>query len=210
MIRVLIVDDHPAMRRGLREIVSDATEMEVVAEAGNAAQALEQVRTHKPDVVLMDISMPGRSGLEALADIKIEQPEIPVLICSIHAEHEYAVRALRGGAAGYIPKDSDPDELVNALHKVASGRRYITPTLAELLAADVGGATIHEPHEALSNREYEVLRSVAMGKSLSSIADEMSLSVKTVSTYRTRILEKLKLSTTADMIRYALEHKLVE
>ena len=210
MIRVLIVDDHPAMRRGLREIVSDSPDMEVIAEAGNAAQALEQVRKIKPDVVLMDITMPGRSGLEALADIRIEQPELPVLICSIHAENEYALRALRGGAAGYIPKDSDPDELVAALLKVASGRRYITPTLAELLAADVGGDGKHEPHESLSNREYEVLRAVAAGKSMSQIAEEMSLSVKTVSTYRTRILEKLGLATTADMIRYALEHKLVE
>ncbi|MGI8908267.1 MAG: response regulator [Candidatus Sumerlaeaceae bacterium] len=210
MIRVLIVDDHPAMRRGLREIISDSTDMEVTAEAGNAAQALEQVRKVKPDVVLMDITMPGRSGLEALADIKIERPDLPVLICSIHAENEYALRALRGGAAGYIPKDSDPDELITALQKVVSGRRYITPTLAELLAADVGGEVVHAPHESLSNREYEVLRAVAGGKSMSQIADEMSLSVKTVSTYRTRILEKLHLSTTAEMIRYALEHKLVE
>lgn len=210
MIRVLIVDDHPAMRRGLREIISDATEMDVIAEAGNAAQALEQVRKVRPDVVLMDISMPGRSGLEALADIKVEQPELPVLICSIHAESEYALRALRGGAAGYIPKDSDPEELITALHKVVSGRRYITPALAELLAADAGGDLTHAPHESLSNREYEVLRAVATGKSMSQIADEMSLSVKTISTYRSRILEKLHVATTAEMIRYALEHKLVE
>jgi DNA-binding NarL/FixJ family response regulator len=210
MIRVLIVDDHPAMRRGLREIISDSAELEVCAEAANAAQALEQVRVSNPHVVLMDITMPGRTGLEALADIKIERPELPVLICSIHAENEYALRALRGGASGYIPKDSDPEELIGAITKVASGRRYITPTLAELLAADVGGEVQHSPHEALSNREYEVLRLVALGKSMSQIAEEMSLSIKTVSTYRTRILEKLHLSTTAEMIRYALEHKLVE
>ena len=210
MIRVLIVDDHPAMRRGLREIVSDAPEMEVAAEAGTAAQALESVRKNRPDVVLMDISMPGRSGLEALEDIKAEDPDLPVLICSIHQEKEYAVRALKAGAAGYIPKDSDPEEFIAALNKVATGRRYITPNLAELLAASVSNDTGGSPHEQLSNREFEVLCALGRGESITDIAHTLSLSVKTVSTYRTRVLEKLGLKGTADIIRYALDHKLAE
>jgi len=210
MIRVLVVDDHPAMRRGLKEIVNDSPDLEVIAEAGNAAEALAQVRTHNPDVVLMDITMPGRTGLEALADIRIEQPSPPVLICSIHAEEEYAIRALKSGAAGYIPKDSDPDEIVSALKRIAGGKRYITPELAELLAADVGGEGDRPPHETLSNREFEVLRGLGKGKQVGQIASEMSLSVKTISTYRTRILEKLNLSTTGDLIRYAIENNLAD
>jgi two-component system, NarL family, invasion response regulator UvrY len=210
MIRVLIVDDQPAMRRGLREIVRDAPEMEVAAEAGTAAQALDAARKSKPDVVLMDISMPGRSGLEALEDIKAEDPNLPVLICSIHQEKEYAVRALKAGAAGYIPKDSDPEEFISALHKVASGRRYITANLAELLAASVTNDAGGSPHEHLSNREFEVLCALGRGESITDIAHKLSLSVKTVSTYRTRVLEKLGLKGTADIIRYALDHSLAE
>jgi two-component system, NarL family, invasion response regulator UvrY len=210
MIRVLIVDDHPAMRRGLKEIVSDAEGLEVAAEAGNAAQALEAARKHKLDAVLMDITMPGRSGLEALEDIKAEQQDLPILICSIHEEKEYAVRALKAGASGYIPKDSDPEELVAALKKVASGRKYITPTLAEFLASSVTGDTDKAPHEILSNREFDVLCALGRGETITDIANKLSLSVKTVSTYRTRVLEKLGLKTTADLIRYALEHKLGE
>ena len=161
-------------------------------------------------MVLMDISMPGRSGLEALEDMKAEDANLPVLICSIHQEKEYAVRALKAGAAGYIPKDSDPEEFIAALHKVASGRRYITANLAELLAASVSDNTDGLPHEQLSNREFEVLCALGRGESITDIAHKLSLSVKTVSTYRTRVLEKLGLKGTADIIRYALDHGLAE
>ena len=210
MTRVLIVDDHPVIRRGLREILTEHDDTEVCAEAGNAAEALELVRKERPDIVLMDITMPGRSGIEALQDIKREFPALPVLMLSIHPEDQYALRALKAGASGYLTKESAPDELMKAITKAVAGGRYVTETLAERLAMDVGGNAGREPHELLSDREYEVLRHIGRGKPVSLIAEEMSLSVKTVSTYRSRILEKLALEHTADLIRYALEHKLVD
>ncbi|MBX7246343.1 MAG: response regulator transcription factor [Candidatus Sumerlaeaceae bacterium] len=208
MIRLLIADDHPVIRRGLKEILSEQSGMEVVAEASNAAEVLEQVRKHKLDVVLLDITMPGRSGIDALRDIKHEYPKLPVLMLSIHPEDQYAVRVLKNGASGYLTKESAPEELVNAIHKVVAGGRYVSASLAERLAVEIGGDSTKEPHELLSDREYEVLVQIGKGKPVSQIADEMSLSVKTVSTYRTRILEKLGLENTADLIRYAIERNL--
>jgi two-component system, NarL family, invasion response regulator UvrY len=209
MIRVLIADDHPLIRRGLREIVSEQNEMEVGGEAGNAPEVLDLVRKQQWDVVLLDITMPGRSGLEALRDIKIEKPELPVLMLSIHPEDQYALRALRAGASGYLTKESAPEELVRAIQKVVKGGKYVSVSLAERLADELGGGG-KAPHELLSDREYEVLCGLGRWKTVSQLADEMSLSVKTISTYRTRILEKLHLQTTADLIRYAQEHNLVE
>lgn len=209
MIRVIIADDHPIIRHGLREILGEASGFEVVGEARNAAQVVEQVRSSNPDVVLLDITMPGRSGLEALKDIRIEKPELPVLMLSIHPEDQYAVRALKAGASGYLTKESAPEELVNAIQKVVGGGKYVTASLAERLASEIGGKTGAAPHEVLSDREYQVLCEIGRGKTVSQIAQEMSLSVKTVSTYRTRILEKLGFEHTADLIRYALEHSLV-
>jgi DNA-binding NarL/FixJ family response regulator len=210
LMRVLIVDDHPVIRRGLKDILSEQKEIEVCAEAGNAAEALELARKNKPDIVLMDITMPGRSGVEALQDIKREFPHMPVLMLSIHPEDQYALRSLKAGASGYLTKESAPDELMKAIAKAVAGGRYVTESLAERLAMEVGGHGGREPHELLSDREYEVLRQIGRGKSVSQIAEEMSLSVKTVSTYRSRILEKLDLEHTADLIRYALERKLVD
>lgn len=210
MIRVLIVDDHPIIRRGLRDILSESSEFEVIGEAASAAEALAAVRRDTPAIVLMDITMPGRTGLEALADMKAEFPNLPVLMLSIHPEEHYAVRALKAGASGYLTKESAPEELIDAIHKAVAGGKYVTASLAERLAQEVGtpAGAPGLPHERLSNREFDVLVALGRGQTVSQIADDMSLSVKTVSTYRTRILEKLNLKTTAEVIKYALEHGL--
>lgn len=210
MIRVLIVDDHPVIRHGLREILNEHDKMDVAGEATNAAEALEFVRKKPVDVVIMDITMPGRSGLEALRDIRAEKPALPVLMLSIHPEDQYAVRALKAGASGYLTKESAPDELVAAIQKVVAGGLYVTASMAERLAAEMRGPGQKQPHELLSDREYEVLCLMGRGKSVSLIAGELSLSVKTVSTYRSNILEKLGLETTAEIIRYAITHNLVD
>lgn len=210
MIRVLIVDDHPVIRRGLRDIVTDQPDMEVGAEATNAAQALELVRKQHWDAVIMDITMPGRSGLEALHDIRGEKPQLPVLMLSIHSEEQYAMRALKAGASGYLTKESAPDELVNAIHKVVTGGLYVSANMAERLAAELRAPAGRSAHELLSDREFEVLCLMGRGKSVSQVATELSLSVKTVSTYRANILQKLGLENTAEIIRYAITHNLVE
>lgn len=210
MIRVTVADDHPVIRRGLKEILSEQEDIVIAGEAASAAQVLELVRKEPCDVVLLDITMPGRSGLEALRDIRQEFPKLPVLMLSIHPEDQYALRSLKAGASGYLTKESAPEELLKAIHKVVQGGRYVSSSLAERLAVEFGGQGGREPHELLSDREFEVLCMIGRGKPVSQIADEMSLSVKTVSTYRTRILEKLTLEHTADLIRYALEHHLVD
>lgn len=209
-VRVLICDDHPMVRRGLREIVTEQTAMTVVGEASHAAEIVDLVRKTECDVVLLDITMPGRNGLEALKDIKLERPDMPVLMLSIHPEDQYAIRALKCGAAGYLTKESAPEELVRAIQKVVAGGRYVSASLAERLADQVGGKAGATPHEQLSDREFEVLRQIGQWKTVSQIAGEMSLSVKTVSTYRTRILEKLNLKTTAELIKYVQENRLEE
>lgn len=209
-IRVLIVDDHPVIRRGLREILSEEEGLEVGGEGSTAAEALQLVQGQHWDVVLLDITMPGRNGLEALRDIKAFRPELPVLMLSIHPEDQYAIRALKAGAAGYLTKESAPEELVRAIRKVVRGGRYITASLAERLAEEVGAPADRSrlPHELLSDREFQVLLELVRGKSVTAIAQELSLSVKTVSTYRTRILEKFGAHSTAELVRYAVEHKL--
>lgn len=210
-IRVLIVDDHPVIRRGLREIVTEDPDIVVGGEASSSGEAIRAVTGERYDVVLLDITMPGRNGLETLRDIKAVRPDLPVLMLSMHPEDQYALRALKSGAAGYLTKDSAPEELIGAIRKVTGGGRYITGSLAERLADEVGGGMDgkREPHELLSDREFLVLVEIARGKSISAIADDLSLSVKTISTYRTRILDKLGHSSTADLVRYALEHELI-
>lgn len=209
-LAILIVDDHPVIRRGLREILDEEPDLEVVMEASTAAEAVTAVQRHPLDVVLMDITMPGRNGLEGLRDIKAVRPDLPVLMLSMHPEDQYAIRSLKAGASGYLTKESAPEELVQAIHKVTEGGRYITASLAERLALEVGGGRSQLPHESLSDREFHVLKELARGQSLTAIAEELSLSIKTVSTYRTRLLEKLGATSTADLVRYALEHKLLE
>ncbi len=203
MIRILIVDDHPIVRKGLRQIVSDEQDM-AVAETGDAREALGMASANPFDVVVLDINLPGMSGIEALSQVRALHPRIQVLILSAHPETEFAIRALRAGAAGYLNKDLAPEELIGAIRRIASGRKYVSAAVAEILADAVGRDEEQPPHETLSDREYEVLLSIAAGRTVSEIAAEMSLSVKTISTYRTRILEKMQLRNNAELMKYAL------
>jgi DNA-binding NarL/FixJ family response regulator len=210
MIRVLIADDHAVVRQGLKQILQDTREMVVAGEALNGQEVLEKVRTEAWDVVVLDIAMPGRSGLDILKELKSERPKLPVLVLSMYAEDQFAVRVLRAGASGYLTKDSAPDELVKAVRKVVSGGRYVSPFLAEKLAFEINTDSSQLPHETLSDREFQVLRLIATGKTVKEIAAELSLSVKTISTYRARIRQKMNLTTNAELIHYAIRNRLIE
>jgi DNA-binding NarL/FixJ family response regulator len=210
MVRLFIVDDHPLFRQGLRGWLSESAGFKVVGEATNAEEAMPKIRSSKPDVVLLDISLPGRSGLDLLTQLHIEIPSINVLIISGLPEKDYAVRCLRAGAMGFVTKDGSPEELLAAVQKVARGRKYVSVSLADELAEEIGGGDVRLPHEALSTREFEVLCCFGRGKTVAQIAELLSLSRPTVSTYRTRILEKMKLETTAQLIQYAVRHGLVD
>jgi DNA-binding NarL/FixJ family response regulator len=207
-MRVLLVDDHAVVRKGMRAILIDGIPHVTVLEADDGDRALTLL-DDTLDIVVLDLSMPGRNGMDLLAEIKHRHPKLPVLIMSLHAEELFAVRALRAGASGYLTKSSAPEQMVAAVQRVVRGGRYISEALAERLAADVGGTTTGAPHEKLSDREFDVMRGIASGKTVSEIADGMKLSVKTVSTYRTRLLEKLQMSSNAEVTRYAIENKLV-
>ena len=209
-MRVLIADDHAILRRGLIEILTRQLKDVVCGEAENAEQILAQVQDHPWDLVILDLSMPGRSGIDVLADLKRARPKLPVLVLSMHPEDQYGKRMLRAGAAGYMNKDSAPEELIKAIHKVLAGGRYVSSALAEVLAVDLGGQTDQPPHELLSDRELEVLRLIGSGKAISQIAELLHLSVTTVSTYRARILEKMHLTTTAELMNYAVRNRLAD
>ncbi|HOK77574.1 MAG TPA: response regulator transcription factor [Verrucomicrobiota bacterium] len=209
MLRILVVDDHALIRRGLRQVIGEGWKDAVVGEARNASEALEQIYTKNWDVVVADITMPGRSGLDLLREIKAANPKLPVIILSVHAEEELGVRAIRSGAAGYVSKECAPDQLVEAIRKVLSGGRYIGPKLAEKIAQYIGSDIEKPLHETLSDREYEVLSMIGEGKTPTEIAKALSLSVKTVSTYRSRIMAKMKLKATPELIRYAIQHGIV-
>jgi two-component system invasion response regulator UvrY len=209
-VRVLIADDHTIVRRGLRDILIHELEDAICGEAKNAEEVLKQTRSHEWDLVILDLTMPGRSGLDILRDLKREQPDLPVLILSMHSEQQYGRRVLRAGAFGYLNKESAPEELLQAIRKVLTGGRYVSPTLAEKLALDLHPETERTAHERLSDRELEVLRMLGSGRTNSQIAEELHLSVTTVSTYRARILEKLNMTTTAELMHYALSNHLVE
>lgn len=210
MIKILVADDHTIVREGLKQIVGDVGDMVVADEAGNGQEALQKIREGDYDVILLDISMPGRSGLEVLKDIRAEKPKLPVLILSMHSEEQYAVRALRAGASGYLTKASAPDELIGAIRKVSRGRKYVTASLAEKLALELDADADKPPHEMLSDREYQVMLMLASGKSVKEIADELCLSVKTISTYRSRILEKMNMKKNAELTLYAIQNHLVD
>jgi len=209
MIKVLIADDHPIVRQGMRQILSDIPDMEVAGEAVNAQEALDQVQAGGWDALVLDITMPDRTGFDILKDLKHVQPHLPVLVLSIHAEEQLAVRVLKAGASGYLTKENAPGELVKAIRKIVSGGKYISGSLAESLAFNLDVASDQSPHEALSDREFQVMQLMASGKTLAEIAEELSLSAKTVSTYRTRLLQKMNLETNAEIIRYAIENGLV-
>lgn len=209
MKKILIADDHAIFREGLKQIIARTVDMEVAGEAADGQEVLRKVRENDYDLVVLDISMPGRSGLDVLTEIKSLKPRLPVLILSMHPEEQYAVRAFRAGAAGYVTKGSPPQELVEALEKVALGKKYVSPSLAEALADSLDHPDQKEPHMELSNREYQVLCMIASGKPVGKIAEELSLSVKTVSTYRTLILRKMNLKNNAEITRYAIQNSLV-
>jgi two-component system invasion response regulator UvrY len=210
MIKVFVADDHAVVRRGVLQILEEAPDMVSVGEASTGRGVLRAMRKHACDVLVLDISMPDGGGLEVLKQLQTLKPHLRVLILSMYPEKQYALRALKAGAAGYLTKESAPDELITAIRQVAEGGRYITQSLAEKLAAELKSDVEKEPHETLSDREYQVMTLLAAGKSATEIAAELSLSIKTVSTYRARVLEKLRLSSTAEIIRFAIERGLVE
>ena len=210
MIRILVADDHAVVRRGVLQILEEAYDMVVTGEASTGREVLQLVQENDYDVILLDIAMPESSGLETLKQLRTFKPELQVLILSMYPEKQYAVRALKAGATGYLTKESAPDELIAAIRKVSLGEKYISLSMAEELATQLGDRTEKAPHEALSDREYQVMRLLAIGKTVTEVAAELSLSVKTVSTYRIRVLEKLGLENTAGIIRYALQRGVVE
>ena len=210
MIRVLIVDDHTLVRQGLKQLLAETSDIVVTAEAQNGQEAIEKVRENGYDVVLLDVAMPGADGLSVMRVLRQEEPSVAVLVLSAYSEEQYAVRFLKAGAAGYLTKESASDELILAIRKVAQGGKYVTQSLAERLAAGLASDADKPPHEALSDREYQVMRMIASGKAVGEIAEDLSLSVKTVSTFRARILKKLQLSNNADIIRYALTRGVVK
>jgi DNA-binding NarL/FixJ family response regulator len=209
-MKILLADDHAVVRHGLKQILADDFRRAEFGEARNAQEALDLIWKEHWDVVILDITMPGRSGLEVLREIKRSRPRLPVLVLSMHPENQFAVRVLKRGAAGYMTKESAPEELVGAIKKVLAGGRYVSTSLAEKLATYVSSDSQKPAQELLSDREFQVLRLIASGKIVSEIAKELSLSVKTISTYRTRILEKMGLRNNAELMHYAMQHQLIE
>lgn len=210
MIKVLIADDHAIVRSGLKQILDETGgEIQVQGEAANGREVLEKINAQNWDVLVLDITMPGRSGLDILKDIRQLQPKLPILILSMHAEEQFATRMLKAGASGYLNKESAPEELVKAIRKVCTGGKYVSPAQAERMVSELTGHGDKAPHELLSDREYEILCLIASGKTATQIARQLCLSVKTVSTYRSRILEKMKLETNAQLTHYAIKNGLV-
>lgn len=210
MLRILVADDHPVVRRGLSQIIGETSDMVVADEATSGQEVLGKVRESRYDVVLLDITMPGMHGLDVIKQLSKESPRLPILVLSIHPEEQYAVRALRAGAAGYLTKDRAPNELLGAIRKISTGGKYVSPSLAERLAYNLEAGEEQSPHKTLSDREYQVMCMIATGKTATEIARELSLSVRTVSTYRSRILEKMKMKNNAELTHYAIRNCLVD
>jgi two-component system invasion response regulator UvrY len=210
MIKILIADDHAIVREGLKQILAETLDMVVADEATTGNEVLEKVLENEYDVVILDISMPGRDGVDILKQLKGHNPRLPILVLSMHSEDQYAVRVLKAGAAGYMTKESAPEDLITAIRRIATGRKYISSSLAEKLAFDLERDSKKPSHETLSDREYQVMCMIASGKRAQEIAEELCLSVKTVSTYRARILEKMKMKNNAELMRYAIRYGLVD
>jgi len=210
MLRVIIADDHPIVRQGLKGILADQSDMVLAAEAATDQELLARVREAPCDVILLDINMPGRGGLDILSELRRRYPKTPVLILSVYPEDQFGPRVLRSGAAGYVNKETACEQLVGAIRKVCSGGKYVSATLAEKIAADLAADAKGAPHEALSHREYQVMRLIASGKTVSQIARDLSLSQKTISTHRARLLEKMRMKTNAELTFYALSNNLIE
>ena len=209
-IRVFIADDHAIVREGLKQILAEQRDIVVAGEAETGLDAVKLFRKSRCNVLLLDISLPDRNGIEVLKQIKSEKPELAVLMLSMHREDQYAIRSLKAGAAGYLTKQSAPRELVSAIRQVAGGQRYVSPALAQVLAAQIGEDHEQPAHETLSDREYQTLTLIASGKTVGEIAKELSLSVKTVSEYRARLLSKMKLKTSAELTHYAIRNQLID
>jgi two-component system, NarL family, invasion response regulator UvrY len=209
-LNILIVDDHAVVREGLKFILSKADDVSVAGEAGNAPDAMSFLRKHQCDLVLLDLSLPGKTGIELLKMMRDELPKIRVLILSTYPEDQYALRVIKQGASGYLTKESAPEQLISAIRKVAAGGKYVSAAMAERLLDEIATATQRAPHELLSDKEFEIFKLIAAGKSLTDIADGMHVSVKTISTHRTRIVEKTGFKTNADFTRYALQHGLID
>jgi DNA-binding NarL/FixJ family response regulator len=209
VIKVLVADDHAIVRRGLRQILAETQDILVGGEAATAQEVMRLVQDERWSVVILDISLPGGSGLDLLADIRKVRPDLPVLILTVHSEDQYAVRAIRAGAAGFLTKESAPEKLIEAVRKVASGGRYVSAELAETLASVLAGESRGAPHERLSDREFEILKMLASGRTVSEVARDLKLSVKTVSTHRTRLLKKMAMKTNAELTAYAIRNGLV-
>jgi two-component system, NarL family, invasion response regulator UvrY len=210
MIHVIIADDHPVVRQGLKHILAEETDMVLAAEAATGQELLDKLAKVDCDVVVLDISMPGRGGLDILTELRRHHPKIPVLVLSVYPEDQFGPRVLKSGAAGYMNKETACDQLVNAIRKVCAGGKYVSPTLAEKIAADLATDSKVPVHETLSHREYQVMRLIASGKTVSQIARELSLSQKTISTHRARLLEKMRMKTNAELTYYAIRNNLIE
>jgi DNA-binding NarL/FixJ family response regulator len=210
MIRLLIADDHAIVREGLKQMLSEESDLVVAGEAANGLEVINQLREQAFDVLLMDMSMPGRSGIELIKQVKSEKPNLAMLVLSMHKEKQYAVRALKAGAMGYLTKESAPEQLVSAIRKVAEGGAYISAEVAERLALELTANHDNDPHSQLSDREFQIFSMIVAGVPISDIADDLSLSIKTVSTHKTRILKKMNMTSSADLIHYAIRHQLVE
>ena len=210
MIRILLADDHTIVRAGLKEILADTGDMSVAGEAGSGAEVLARIREQDYEVLVLDMSMPGRSGIELIKQVKGEKPKLRILVLSMHSEAQYAVRALKAGASGYLTKDSAADRLVAAIRRIAAGGAFVSPETAERLALDFNRPSDALPHTLLSDREFQVFQMIIAGNTVTEIAVQLSLSVKTVSTHKTRIMEKMNLSNPAELVRYAVRHKLID
>lgn len=210
MIRIVIADDHEIVRAGLKQIISDDEDMEVLGESNNGENLIELVKKNDYDVVLLDLKMQGISGIDVIKHIKVIKPELPIIVLSMHAEDQYAVRTIKAGASGYLTKETAAENLVTAVRRVVGGGKYISPTLAETLADSIAGGGVELPHEKLADREFQVMCMIASGKTVSEIGSELFLSVKTISTYRQRILEKMNMKNNSELTHYAIKNNLLD
>jgi len=210
MTRILLVDDHPVVRQGIKQVLADAFHPALMGEASNAEEGMAEIKSTEWDVLVLDLSLPGTSGLDLLKDLRRERPTLPVLVLSMYSPDQFARRAMNAGASGYLTKDSDPNELIKAVGEVIAGRRYLNPAVIGEMVSPLQQESGQRPHEALSDREYQVLRMIASGLTVSQVAMRLTLSVKTVSTYRARVLEKMNMKTTAELMHYGIQHGLID